>query len=123
MPALNRALALSQAYNIPMLVAKDLEFDMPRMFDILLHIKIAVAESCGSFLLCLPVKSRQILLTAHDAHAASAPTRGRLDDHGIAHLARPLGGFFLRGNDAIGAGQNRDSVLLHRRTRFFFLAH
>ena len=94
-PPLDRALAFSQADHIAVLVGQNLELDVARVLDVLLHVEIAVAERRRRFLLCLPVQSRQILLVAHDAHAAPATTRRRLDDHRVSDLPRPLRGLFL----------------------------
>ena len=44
MPPLNRALALAQAHHVAVLVGQNLELDVPRMLDILLHVEIAIAE-------------------------------------------------------------------------------
>ena len=37
-------LAGGPARHIPVLVRQHLEFDMPRMLDILLHVEVAIAE-------------------------------------------------------------------------------
>ena len=49
MAALNAALTLAQADDIAVCVAQNLELDVARPFDILLHVQIAVAEGSRGF--------------------------------------------------------------------------
>src|SRR5262249_3235884 len=45
--ALNRALALSEADDVSVLVSENLKFDVPWVLDVLLHVEVAVAEGLG----------------------------------------------------------------------------
>ena len=44
MPALDRALALAEVHDRAVLVAEDLELDVPRRLDVLLDVDVADAE-------------------------------------------------------------------------------
>src|SRR5205807_10283649 len=57
--SLNRALAFSQTDNVAVLVAQHLEFDVARVLDVLLEIKIAVAEGGRGLRLRLTKKRGQ----------------------------------------------------------------
>ena len=52
MASLDRALALSKADHTPVLISQDLELDMPGMFDVFLHVEIAVAKCACRLRLC-----------------------------------------------------------------------
>ncbi len=120
---LNRALALPQADDVAVLVAQHLEFDVARVLDISLHVKIAVAEGGRGLRLRLPVEPGQFLFVAHNAHAAPAAAGRGLEDDRKADLPRPLERFSIGGDHAVRAGKDRHAVLFHGGARFFFFAH
>src|ERR1700686_949750 len=120
---LNRALAFSQTDNVAMLVAQHLEFDVARVLDILLEIKVAVAERGRGLRLRLTVKRGQFILIAHDAHAPPATAGRGFEDDRKFNLPRPLDRFFLRCDHAVRAGKDRHPVLFHGGARLFLFAH
>ena len=123
MPPLNRALALAQAHDIPVLVGQHLKLDVPRMLDVLLHVKIAVAKGSGGLGLRRLEKTGQFFFVAHDAHASSAASGRSLHDHGKSDLLRPLQRLTFARDDPVRPRQNRHARLLHRRPGLFLLAH
>src|SRR5437588_10281953 len=78
MPPLNAALALAQADHIARSVSQYLELDMPRLFDELFHVEVAVTEGSGSLRLRRLKEVRQIIRIADDAHASSSAACGGL---------------------------------------------
>ena len=92
MTPLDGALALAQADHVPVLVGQDLELDVARPLDIFFHVEIAVAERPRGFADAWRNKPA-LLFAADNAHAASAASRRRFDNHRIADLACPLDRF------------------------------
>ncbi len=123
MPPLNRALTFAQADHVAVLVAQYLEFDMARVLDIAFQVEVAIAKSARGLRLRLTVERGQFIFIAHNAHAAPAASGRCLDDDGKANLPRPFLRFFHRSDHAVGAGNDRHSVLLHGGARLFFFAH
>jgi hypothetical protein len=83
---LHRAIALAQMDQMAVLVADDLEFDVPWPGEILLDVHVAVAERrqrLGPRKLEGP---REIVRVSGDAHALAAAAGRGLDDHGKADL-------------------------------------
>src|SRR5579859_47919 len=106
MPTLDGALTFAQADDFAEGVAEDLELDVARALDELLHVEVAVAESGRRLRLGLPEKPRQLCFFTDDAHAASTAAGRRFDDDGIADLLRPLERLVLALDDAFRAGQD-----------------
>ncbi len=123
MPPLDGTFALAQADHVAVLVGQHLKLDVPGMLDVLLHVEIAVAERPRRFRLRGLEQPGQFFFVADDAHAASAASRRRLHDHREADLPRPLDRLAVGSNDSIRPRQNRHARPLHRRARFFLLAH
>src|SRR5438067_10689408 len=99
MPPLNRAFALAQAYHIAVLIGQNLEFNVARAFDKLLHIKIAVAKCCSRLGLRSFEKCGKLFFIADNAHAAPAAAGRSLNDHWKSNLPRPFQGLaFAREN-------------------------
>ena len=121
--ALNRALAFPQADDVAVLVGQYLEFDVARVLDILLQVKIAIAECGRSLRLRLPIKRGQLIFIAHNAHAPPAAAGRRLEDDRETDRPRPLARFFGGSDHAVRARKDRHPVLLHGSTSFFFFAH
>jgi hypothetical protein len=68
-------------------------------------------------------KAGKLSLVAHDAHAPSATARRSFNDHRKADLPRPLHGFAITGQDALGTWQNGHPRFLHRGAGLFLFAH
>src|SRR6266481_10027631 len=120
---LNAAFALAQADHVAMGVSQHLKFNMARALNELLHVKIAVAEGCGSFRLGRVEQRLKFRFAADHAHAAPAAAGGRFYDHRVADLRGPLTRFFGRADHPIGSGENRNIGTLHRLARFFLFPH
>ena len=84
MAALDGALALEQRGHVAVLVGKDLELDVARLLDELLHVELAVAEGVGGLGGCGMEEVGQFFGGADDAHAASAAAGLGLEDDGVA---------------------------------------
>src|SRR5215475_6044453 len=99
MPALNRALALAQADDTAMLVRQYLKLDVPGMFDVLLHVEVAVAECSRRLGLRRLEQTRQVFFISDNAHAATAAAGRSLHDDGKPHLLGPLQCLAVAGHD------------------------
>ncbi len=104
---LHRAVTLAQVQPATVGVAQDLHLDVPCAVDVALVEQAAVAErrlglACGRL-----DGGRQLGGVAHDAHAAPAAARSRLDQQRIAELA----GVGAAGDD----GHSRSLCELARR--------
>jgi hypothetical protein len=60
MPALHGTFALAQMHHVAVMVAEDLDLDVARVFDQLLDVNAAVAESAQRFARCGFESGRQI---------------------------------------------------------------
>ena len=123
MTALNRTLPLSKTHHVAVLIRQHLKLDVPRMFDILFHVQIAIAECTRRLRLRCPEQSGKFFLAAHNAHAATTAACRRLHDHRETHLPCPFHGFPFRSENTFRSRQNRYACALHRRASFFFFPH
>src|SRR5208282_85997 len=123
MAALNRALAFSQTDDVAVLVAQHLKFDVARVLDVALQVKVAVAEGARGLRLRLTVEPGQFILVAHNTHAAPAAAGRGLDDDRKTDLARPFLRFFGSSDHSIRTGNDLHSVLFHGGASFFLFAH
>src|SRR5262245_65139569 len=107
MPPLNRALALAEVDDGAMVIAENLELDVPGRLHVLLDVDVGNAERR----LRLPLRGfdgmGQLAGGAHDAHPAPPAARGRLDDHRVADVLGDLERSLLALERAVAAGQNR----------------
>src|SRR5690606_41950353 len=85
---LHRAVALAQVHYIAVVVGDDLELDVARLLEELLHVDLRIAESRAGFLLGHIDGVEQRRFGVHHAHAAAATAAGGLDDHRITDLPR-----------------------------------
>src|ERR1700722_16207502 len=85
MPALDGALPLKKYLDIAMLVRQNLELDMPRPLDELLHVHLAVAKGVCRLLRSRGIEIRQLFRRANDAHTASASAGFGLENDRVAH--------------------------------------
>ena len=88
MAPLDGALALSERDDSPVLVAQDLELDVPGPVDELLQVDVGALEAHRRLVLRLMEGALEFGRRSDDAHAASAAARGGLDDDRIADLRR-----------------------------------
>ncbi len=123
-PALHRAVALAEVDGIALAVGQDLEFDVPRLLQVLLHVDDIVIEGRAGFGLGHGNCGNQRRLGVHDTHAAAAAAAGCLDDDGVADLARETN--ILVGivtERPVGAGHAGHAGGLHRLDRRDLVAH
>ena len=123
MAALDGALALKERGDVAVLVGEHLELDVARLLDELLHVELAVAEGVGGFSGGGMEEVGQFFGSAHDAHAATAAAGLGFENDGVADLCGDVLRFFCGGDDAVGAGKDRDLGRLHCLAGFFFFAH
>src|ERR1700733_14574115 len=93
------------------------------MFDVLLHVEIAVAERTGRFRLRSSEQGGQFLFRADDTHAAATTPGGRLNDHRESHLACPLDSLAVGSDNSIGTGKDWHSRPFHCGASLLLLAH
>ncbi len=85
MAALHGAVALAEVDHVAMVIGHDLNFDVPRILEELLHVDLGIVE-CGGRLRLGGVHSMdEGRLGVHHPHAAPAAAAGRLDDDGVAN--------------------------------------
>src|SRR5690606_25099492 len=108
--SLDGAIALVKVTGVAVLVADDLDLDVPRAFEELLDVDGAVAEGCGGLLLrALQARAEGDFVVRH-AHAATAATGSSLDDHRIADLLGDGERFVFLRDRAIGPWEDRNLV-------------
>src|SRR5258708_38610236 len=87
MAALYRTITLEQEQRVPMPIRKYLEFDMPRLVDVLFEEDTIIGERLFRFALRRLNCVEQICLGAHCAQPSAAAARRRLHQHWIAALS------------------------------------
>ena len=85
MAPLHGAIPLAQINRIFVLVGNDLNFDVARVLEKLLHIHRRVVERCAGLGLGHGHGVDQRRLGVHYTHAAPAAAARRFDDHRVAH--------------------------------------
>ena len=108
---LQRAVALAEMDRLALAVAEHLEFDMPRIAEILFQIDGVVAERVLRFGPRLHHLRFQLVLRLDHLHAAPASPGGRLDQHRIADLCGDLDRFFHAFDRAVGTRHQRQAEL------------
>src|SRR6185436_15366884 len=124
MAPLHRAVALAEVDGVPVLVGEHLDLDVPWVLEVLLHVYDRVRERR----LRLRTRHRDCVqqrgLGMDDAHAATTPATGRLDDHGVADLAGdPDDLLGVLGQRSVRAGHARNARLQHRLLGADLVAH
>src|ERR1700722_18308104 len=84
--ALHGTVALAQVHDVAVVVGEDLELDVPRLLEKLLHVHLAVAEGGERLALGDADGVQQGGVGVHHPHAAAAAAAGSLDDHRIADV-------------------------------------
>src|ERR1035438_9558247 len=88
--ALDRAVPFAKVDHFPVAVRQDLELDVPGPLDVPLQVHPPVAERLFRLVPGDVVFLGERNVVVGDPHAAPAPAGDRLDDYGIADLARDL---------------------------------
>src|SRR6185312_17396176 len=106
--ALDRAFALAEIDDIAVLVAKHLDFDVPRIDDELLDENAVVAEGGLRFRAGASEALRDLDARMCDPHALAAAAGGGLDHHRIPDLVGNAHGRIVVLDDAEMARHRRD---------------
>ncbi len=123
MAALDGALALEECGDVAVLIGENLELDVARLLDELLHVEFAIAEGVGRFSGCGLEEVGELLPTAHNAHAPATTARLGFEDDGIADGLGDRERFAFVAQHAVGARKNRNLRVLHGLAGFFFFTH
>ena len=83
--ALHGAVALAQIHRVAVFVGHDLDLDVTRVLQEFFHVHRRIAKRGARFGLGHLHRVDQRGLGMHHAHAATAATASRLDDHRVAH--------------------------------------
>src|SRR5579864_3257984 len=86
-PAMDRALTLSQMHRVPVAVADDLDLDVARFAHVALEVYSRVAERGSRGLRRALDRGRELLLRFDHLHADAATAAGGLEHHREADLA------------------------------------
>src|SRR4051794_33712481 len=114
MAPLDRALALAEVNHRAVMVAENLEFDVPRVLDVFLDVDVSnTKRSLGFPLGCLE-RLGELAGVADDAHSTAAAARDGLDDDGESEILRNLESLLLAVYRTIASRQNRHTRLFHR---------
>src|SRR5437867_4541707 len=90
MTALNRAFALAERDDAALCVAEDLDLDVPRTLEILLHVDVRGTEGTVRLTARGVERAQQIALAGADPHPPAAAARRRLQDDRKADLTGDL---------------------------------
>ena len=122
--ALHRAVALAQPHGVLLLVREHLDLDVPRVGQELLHVDRRVAEGGLRLRPRQRHRCRECRLGVHHPHPAAAAAARRLDDHGVADLARdPHDLLRVLRQRPFGAGDAGNARLEHGRLGAHLVAH
>jgi hypothetical protein len=123
MAALRRAVTLIEADGVTGLVGEDLDFDVPRLKQVLLDQHIVIAERRARFALARGQCGRKFIGRVDYAHAFAAAASRSLDEHRIADTI----GFTLQQRwilvRAVIPRHQRHLGFLHQRLGGGFQAH
>jgi hypothetical protein len=123
MPALRRAVALVKVNATPMPVGEHLQLDVAGRGDVFLDQHAPVAEPRLRLAHRALEPHVEFDMGVDAAHAAPAPARDRLDEHGIADLIGLLAQELRVLVVAVIAGHDRHAGPLHQRLGRAFQAH
>src|SRR5262249_37184816 len=84
------ALALTEDFDIAVLVRENLEFDVARRTDKLFQVYIGGTERAARFALRLHEERGKILRIGDHTHAASAASSACFEDYRVSDLRREL---------------------------------
>ena len=121
---LHRAVALAEPDGVLVRVGEDLDLDVARVLEELLHVHRRVAERRAGLGARHLHRRDERRLGVDDAHAAPAAAARRLDDHRVADRPRRLDRLLrIVGQRAFGAGDARHARLDHRLLGRHLVAH
>src|SRR5712691_7878768 len=123
MTPLDRTLALAEVDEVAVVVAEDLELDVPRVLEIFLDVDVADAEGRLCLALRRPQEVAKIAGRADDAHAAATAAGHRFDHHRVADVPGALERLLFAVNRTVAARQHRHAGFLHRAAGPRLVAH
>ena len=125
---LDRALTFAERDAVAVHVSEDLDLDVPRPLDVLLHVDGVVTEGILGLALRRGERRRDLTRFADEAHAFAATACGGLEQHRIAESRRDLRGLcgvaqrLRRARHHRRPGRDRERTRCglgaHRRDRF-----
>ena len=121
--SLDRALALAQVDHVTVLVAEDLDLDVPRLGDVALQIDGAVAERGLRLSARQPERAVELGGRRDEPHALAAAAHRRLDHDRIADRRRRRARILVRGERLDGARHHRHADLASELARRRLVAH
>src|SRR6266850_5756226 len=122
-PPLDAAFAFPEADYLSVLVAKHLEFDVPRMLQKFFRINVRRAESLLRLAARRLVSGQKFILLAHHAHAAAASASGGFQNQRIPDPRRLFRKLLLPFYDAFAAGNRGQTGGLHFAPRAVLFSH
>ena len=122
--ALHRAIALAEPDRVAERIRENLDLDVARILEELLHVDLRIAERAARFFARHVDRVHERRFRVHHAHAAPAAAARRLDDHRIADRARNLHDFLrIVGQRAFRTRHARHAGLDHRLLGGDLVAH
>src|ERR1700678_35132 len=91
MPPLHRTLAFSQIHHVSVLIAQDLNLNVPTLLQIFFEIHSAVAKRVLSFGRSIAPGGIEVAFLRDHAHAFAAPARDSFQHNGKSSLPRHFG--------------------------------
>ena len=85
--ALHRAIAFIKMNDVAEIVRHELDFNVPRVLDVLFDINVSVAERSRRFGFRLIEPGNKLFVVSGDAHSASSAAGCRFDENRIAELS------------------------------------
>ena len=122
-PPLRGAVALPEVEHVAVLVAQDLDFDVPRPLDVFFDVDARVAEGGLGFGRCLLPGARQREVVGRHPHPLAAAAGRRLEQHRKADLAGDLHRLLFAADDAVAARHRRHARFPGQRPGRILVAH
>src|SRR2546425_9496953 len=122
MAPLDAALALAKRHDPAAVVGENLDLDVARPLEILLHIDAAVTERLLRFAARGLERPFDLRVIRDLAHSLSAAAGGRLQQHGIAEAFRLLAGLDRIAQQRRHAPHDRHTAPLHPPAVFGLVA-
>src|SRR3954465_9519990 len=122
MSPLHGAVPLPKVNQISVTIAEQLDLDVPRPRDELLHEDFVAAKSALRFTASSLKCVTEILRLLDNAHPSSTTAVRRLKDHGELECLGSLQTFFYRGNWRFAAAQDWHADLLRHSPGRDFIA-
>src|SRR5690606_38662410 len=107
------AVSFGKVTGFAVLVACNLDFNMPWFLNQFFHVHPTIAKRCNSFLDGRFPMLLKVFFLPHCSHTFSATTCGSFNHYGIAHFLGQLNCMLVRVNEAVRTRNTRNTSLLH----------